>query len=314
MTITPSTSSEQPNAGIEVIVTINRKGGTGKSETADVLEAIATIGGRRCQLIDVDDANSGLARRVGRDNVIKIGWDANATQAAAWTTSHANSADTFVFDLGSGIESADLPVLGFLARVWTLLRERGARITIFVVVGTNAPIRNFIDRIEDRFGHIARVAVIFNNQDGSSAFPGELRPGASAHLAHSQPGVQQVRLVRQQLLSAILTAPSPGFARATALMARRAGRFARQPLIRDIFGENPANALDGLAEGGHGGWHYSVTTMTDATDERLAQNEAVGMAERALHDTSLSDGDQLGVLRKYRLACAAWRYGATQTK
>lgn len=301
-----------PFAGMRVVTTINRKGGTGKSETVDLLEAIASASGRRCKLIDVDDANSGLARRVGRNNVIKVSWDARAQDAASWVTAHAPTAAAMLFDLGSGIESTDLPVMAFLARVWKLLRDGGAEITILIVVGTNAPLRDFVDRIEERFGDIAGIAMIFNNQDGSRAFPASMasRTTPRAHLGHSPSGLQQVRLTRQEPLSAILAAPSQGFKSATALLAHRAAAFARQPLIQHIFGADAADKLDTFATPAPRRHHFAVTSARDATDERLAQNEKLAIAERALRDRSLSPGEQLVALECYREAIDTWRRGS----
>lgn len=308
MTANDSVGWAGPNR--TVFVTMTTKGGAGKTETADVLEAVLTLGGQTCRLVDVDDGNRGLASRVGIGNVVKAPWTNTVAQAPSWVDRHAKGADSLVFDLGAGIESADLPIVAFLSTVWRLLHDEGARIVFCAVVSTNAHTSMFIERINRNYGALGEVVTVYNNQDGSRAFPDELlaRPEPKIWLRQLPAGVQAVRLARPERLSEVIRSPAPGYHLATAMMANRIVAFAEQPVIRDAVGTAGLERLRGRVDVGPPPVLFSISQKSHATDEAIQQNARVAAADRALRDPALDDPAVLRAALIYRKERQAWQH------
>ena len=302
----------QPFAGKDVFVSVSPKGGPGKTESCDAIEAVFTLGGSKCLLVDADDGNRGLFRRVGADHVIKVSWDFGAPDASGWLTHHAGFGDRMIFDLGAGIDSADMPVMSFLGSVWKLLHEGGARIVFACIVSTNAPVSpSFVERAVKNHGRFGDVVILANNQDGSGSFPVELdiRPEPRLQLRRLQAGVQSVRLMRKAPLSSIIAAPSLGYGMATALMASRLLAFAKQPVIEDLVTSSALERLK-VAAAGARRMFYDVATANDATDSRLAMNADLAVAHRRLLVPDASNEDVLEAALAYRLSRKAWMTNA----
>lgn len=291
-----------------VFVTMTTKGGAGKTETADVLEAALTLSGRVCRLIDVDDGNSGLARRVGKSEVVKADWSNGVAQAPAWVERYSRDVDGLVFDLGAGIESADLPIMAFLSTTWRLLQDRGARIIFCAVASTNAATPMFIKRIAENYGTLGEIVIVFNNQDGSAAFSDEVaaRPEPKLHLGQLPAGIQAVRLAHQARLSNVIRSPVPGFDMATRRMAARLIAFAGQPVIRDAVGPDGLEKLRALSGGGVPSVHFRIRHKDLASDEMILQNARVAAAHALLMAPDPDDAAILSAARQYRDEQKAW--------
>lgn len=295
-------------SGLTVFVTSTPKGGAGKTETADLLEAGLTLGGSKCVLVDVDDGNRGLKRRVGERSVVKTDWTSSVMKAPAWLGTNAADADALIFDLGAGIDSSDLPIMAFLATVWRLLQQGGARVIFCAVVSTNAPTSSFIDRIGRSFGDLGEVVIVCNNQDGSREFPKEVasRPEPKVHLRQLAAGVQSVRLGRQEPLSTVLRAPASGYHLATALMAQRLLAFIEQPIIGEVVAPAATEWLKGLARQAAPRLHFAVSRKALATDAAIELNARIARAEDALLAPEIQDMALLDAARAYRRERAAW--------
>ncbi|MDR6852678.1 hypothetical protein J2Y54_002198 [Sphingomonas sp. BE123] len=301
-------------SGLTVFVTSTPKGGAGKTETADLLEAGLTLSGSKCVLVDVDDGNRGLKRRVGERSVVKTDWTSSVMKAFAWLGTNAADADALIFDLGAGIDSSDLPIMAFLATVWSLLQQGGARIIFCAVVSTNAPTSSFIDRIGRSFGDLGEVAIVCNNQDGSKEFPKELagRPEPKLNLRQLAAGIQSVRLARQEPLSTVLRTPASDYHLATALMAQRLLAFAAQPIIREVVSPAATEWLDALARRAAPRLHFTVSRKALATDAAIELNARVARADDALLAPGIEGSALLDAARAYRRERAAWA-AATRT-
>ncbi|TFI57502.1 hypothetical protein E2493_14955 [Sphingomonas parva] len=292
-----------------IFVTMTPKGGAGKTETADALEALASLGGRECLLVDVDDGNRGLGRRVGSEEVVKIPWTTSATDAAAWIERDAATAQCLIFDLGAGIDSAELPVMAFLCSTWRILRDRGARIVFCAVVSTNAPTSTFVQRIDRNFGMLGDVLIVCNNQDGSKAFPEELaaRHEPQIDLGQLPAGIQAVRLSRRERLSAVLQNPQPEYQFASAMMARRILNFAVQAPISDFAGPEALRTLEEAASRGPGRIFSVIRTRAHARDAVITQNARAAAAEDALLLPQLDDAQILAAAKDFRREVPALR-------
>ncbi|MBA2933883.1 hypothetical protein HZF05_07190 [Sphingomonas sp. CGMCC 1.13654] len=292
---------------VHVLTTV--KGGAGKTETTDMLEAVLTLTGHRCTLVDVDDGNRGLARRVGVDNVVKLDWTSGIEDAPGWVAQYgSDSAHHLLFDLGAGISSSDTPVMAFLQTVWRMLHNEGARIIFYCIVSTNAPTSRFVERMVSTYGKIGTILIVHNDQDGSRAFPADIanRAEPQIDLRHQAPGIQEVRLRHRARLSAVIANPLPGYRLATALMATRVHAFARQLAAVSIIDPASLAALDGGSPPVPR-LMYSTRRSSDATDERILCNGKLHDAHHALLANGLSDSELLTAAKAYRAACASWQ-------
>lgn len=298
----------QPYAGIVAHVTITTKGGAGKTETADVLEAIYTLRGSACICVDIDDGNRGWGRRIGRDNVVKVDWTNGASDAAPWLKRNAPPVGAIIFDLGAGISSSDTPVMAFLATIWRLLHEGGARLVFHCVVSTNAPTARFVERISATYGRLGEIVIVLNNKDGSGNFPEGLTnlPEAQLKLGCLQPGIQAVRLSRSEPLSAVIAVPVPGYMLASAMMAARVYAFAKELVMKGLC-EPRLLSSPKLMPVRVPRLHLSIRRAEDATDDRIRQNADL----RSSHDILIADSLPFAELNTaahaYREAYAAWR-------
>lgn len=303
------TANNVIGSGPLVFVTMTPKGGSGKTEVADVLEAALTLSGRTCRLIDVDDGNRGLARRVGKSEIETAPWTSTVAQAPAWVERYARDVDSLVFDLGAGIESADLPVLAFLSTTWRLLQDRGARIIFCAVASTNAATSTFIERISRNYGALGEVVIVCNNQDGSESFSDELsvRLEPKVRLRQLSAGVQAVRLARRARLSDIIRSPAEGYLMASRMMADRLVSFAKQPAICEAIGPDGLEKLRKFSRGETARVHFTIRREEHATDKVIMQNVRVAIAEMLLLDPVLDDEAILSAARFYREEQQAWR-------
>ena len=298
-----------PHTGRIVLVTMTPKGGAGKTETTDVAEATFTLGGHRCVLVDADDGNRGLGRRIGLDNVTKLAWTSGAEDAPDWIARHAGNGDRLIFDLGAGIGSADLPIMAFLGSVWRMLHQGGARIIFLCIVSTNAPAATtFVERVVSLYGRIGEVVILCNDQDGSGTFLNGIadRPEPKVRLGNLAAGIQAVRLMRKEPLSSIIDAPMPGYASATAIMASRVHAFASQAYFAALVDPSALARLK-VAAGNAPKLLYTVMTAASAADVRIEQNARLAAAQRALLASELDDASVLTAAKAFRRAHAEWK-------
>jgi hypothetical protein len=296
-----------PAQAFTVHITITPKGGAGKTEVATVLEAALTATGHSPVLIDVDDGNRGLTRRIGKEHVVALNWASGPEDAPTWVRRHAAGDTPMIFDLGAGLMSADLPILDFLGSVWRLLYNKGARIVFHCVVSTNAPTNRFIGQILENYGRIAEVVIVCNNQDGSASFPADIasRENHRLKLDHLYPGLQAVRLLRKVPLSALIAEPMQRYTIATKMIAARVYRFARQLADASLLDPSCLAKLEAAAVGVPP-LHYTLAHLADATDDRIERNARLSRAHRRLVAAELSPSGLLSAAEDYRLAHAAW--------
>lgn len=298
----------QPFADIQVFVTVTPKGGAGKTETADILEAILTLSDRSPLLVDVDDGNSGLARRIGRDHVVKLNWSSTARHAPIWVAEHVRDVRAIIFDIGAGLDSSDLPILSMLQSIWRLLADGGAQILFCAVVSTNAPVSSFVQRLHRTYMHLGTIAIVYNDQDGSGQWPEGIGTGQELpiHLPRAGGGLQALRLSRREPLSQILLHPQEGYHLATAMMAARVLLFADSPGLTSIAPAATLERLSNLASGVPRRLHYRLTTLADTQDQRVLQNERMARTHDALLRSDLSDEAVVTAAGAYRQEFRAW--------
>lgn len=295
-------------ASMIVHIMITPKGGAGKTETADVLEAVLSLSGQRPLLIDVDDGNRALTRRIGNEHVIPLNWASGPEDAPAWLRRYATSNAPMIFDLGAGLMSADLPILAFLSSVWRLLHDQGARIIFHCIASTNAPAYRFIRQILDTYGRIAEMMIVFNNQDGSRAFPADIaeRQEPKLKLDHLYPGLQSVRLLKKAPLSTLIAEPMIGYTLATKLIAARVCSFARQLTAASLLDPVGLAKLETLPAGMPRRLQYAIGDLFNATDDRIARNARLAQAHQRLISADLNSSGLLSAAEDYRIAHTAW--------
>ncbi|WP_207077870.1 hypothetical protein [Novosphingobium sp. KA1] len=290
-----------------VHITSTPKGGAGKTETADVLEAALSLTGTRPILIDVDDGNRGLTRRIGKEHVVGLNWTSGPEDAPGWVRRHAAGNGPLIFDLGAGLMSTDLPILNFLGSVWRMLHDEGAKIVIYCIVSTNAPTSRFIQQMISTYGRIAEIMILRNDQDSSGAFPADIadRSERQLKLDHLAGGIQAVRLLTKAPLSTVIAEPLPGYGLATKMMAARIYRFARQLAAASLLDPSGLSVLQAAAAGGRPVLR-KISRLADASDDRLARNARLAEAHQALVAGDMDPSVLLAAAEEYRHAHAAW--------
>ncbi|URD60700.1 hypothetical protein M8312_13120 [Sphingomonas sp. KRR8] len=308
----PIAEARWPNT---IYIVTTKKGGAGKTETTECLEALSTMSGKRCLLVDVDDGNRGLGRRVGLDRVIKVSWDAPVSNAPHWVTKHAPAADTMIFDLGAGIDSSDLPITAYLSSIWRMLANGGARVIICAVVSTNAPTSNYIERLGKRFETLGELLVVCNNQDGSQEYPAELADlgMTKVHLGQVPSGIQAVRLSRRELLSTVIQNPSVGFTLASACMAQRLLKFAQQSFFKDFVTIDALDKLGSISSAAPRQCAYTILKRAQATDMAIKENARLAASMSSLLAPDLDDQAILAAAKSYRSQYLRYREAAITT-
>lgn len=284
-----------------IFIVTTPKGGSGKTETADCLEAALSLTGLSVGLVDVDDGNRGLLRRVGKENVIKLDWSTAATAAPDWASRRALDHEAIIFDLGAGIDSSDLPIMSFLGSVWRLLADHGVRITVCAVISTNAHTSAFLERLERKFDGLGTVVPVLNNQDGSASFQNGMCDSArkNLRLGMMEPGFQIVRLSRKERLSAVIANPAQNFRLASAFMGHRVARFARHPVLADLINSSHLKRF-GSANGDTPELHYTVRTMKAASDYAIEANARLKKSYDLLLDPSIKPHEAFEAITSFQ--------------
>lgn len=284
-----------------IFIVTTPKGGSGKTETADCLEAALSMSGLSVGLVDVDDSNRGLLRRVGKENVIKLDWSAAATAAPDWVSRPALNHDAIIFDLGAGIDSSGLPIMCFLDSAWRLLADQGVRITVCAVISTNAHTSAFIERLERKFDGLGTVVPVLNNQDGSASFQDGMgdNAGKKMRLGMMDSGIQIVRLSRKERLSAVISNPAKNFRMASAFMGHRVARFSRHPILAGLINSSKLERF-GSANGDTPKLHYTVRTMKAASDSAIEANARLKKSYDLLLDPSIKADEAFEALTSFQ--------------
>jgi hypothetical protein len=302
----PTREADQRYAGVTAHVMLTVKGGAGKTETADVLEAALTLFGQRCLLIDIDDGNRGLSRRVGSSNVVKLGWESGASDAPDWVATHVNSIDDLIFDLGAGISSSDTPVMACLASIWRILSDGGGKVIFYCIVSTNAPTAGFIERVASSYGRFASLVIVWNNQDNSRQFSSEVSATyPKINLDHLAGGLQAVRLMRREPLSGIIRGPTPGYELASAMIAARVNAFAAQMQHTSIGSPRRGELLARAAAAPV--VMFAIRRASLASNERILENAQLLEAHRHLLAPVIDDVGLVARAQAYRQAYRAYR-------
>lgn len=272
-----------------------QKGGSGKTTFADILNAVCQAAGKDTLVVDVDDGNSGFIRRCGKGSALSLSWSQPRGGASAWIDSYIKGKDIVLFDLGANLFASGAPVTEFLAEVVTHFQASGARIVFFAVASTNSPgCGRLVAEMRNDFGLLGDVRVVENNTDGSGAFPSEITTLGMPRVKveHIDPGIQAVRLLRQEHLLDVLSSPPAGYARAMALYAKKVLAFAEQETVMDIAGGDSLRRLRELAQGSVEQC-FLVRDFDTANDQTMEANAAYGQALRALRRVDQGDCNEV---------------------
>jgi len=297
-----------PFSDLIVFVTPALKGGVGKTETTDNIEPLLTLSERPPLLVDVDDGNSGLIRRVGHERVHKLKWSTSPRSARRWIDEHLIGRRSVIFDIGAGLDSCDLPILATLETIWRILADGGAKIIFCAIVSTNAHTANFVARLQNDYSDLGTVAIVYNDQDGSKQWPKniDLTGKELINLSQAQSGIQAVRLSRQDCLSTVLRSPAQGYSRATALMAFRVYLFGLSQGLSGLFTEAAFDELETLFAARPRNQAFTIGNSAEASDAFIDQNERCGVARDALLRPDLQDTEIFEAGRTFRREFLRW--------
>lgn len=278
------------------MILINQpKGGVGKTTVAEFAHATCQASGLRTLVVDADDGNSGFIRRSGKGSALPLSWTTDEEAVQAFIEKHINNHDVTIFDLGANLSASDAPVTGFLAELVTRMAG-AARIVFLAVAAPNAPgVGRLIRHMRDDYGSLGEVIVVENDVDGSGAFSKSLATVGIAKIAleHIDPGVQAVRLLREEALLKVLESPGTDYDLATARYASNVLAFAKQDRVRDIFGDGGLDRLGKLAAQKPLGLHYRISSLARANNTAIRLNHDYGTAHRALLRADKDNSDDL---------------------
>lgn len=281
----------------ELIVIAQNAGGEGKSTWTEAMTALGTIAALNPLVFDADPGMRGFRNRSGGEGLIELGWNESHTvgeDGMTWCQKHFADRKLVLVDTGANFFAATHRVQEYLFEAIEAALELGIKVAIHVVVGTNkaGSFRGAVD-FHTRFSQHVDVVLVRNNRDGSAEFgEGKLSPNWSAtvDIAHLDVGLQAYRLSRAEPLLGILRNPTPGYAIASAMIARWLLRIARAEYVRSIFGDIPERELADLSALAPGGCHFTLTSLRSVKDEALQANAAVFRARRAFRTASPDDG------------------------
>lgn len=274
-----------------ILVLGTSKGGTGKTTVADASAAAAVAAGHKVLVVDVDDGNSGFKRRAGKSEALALGWSTSQDEMEPWADKHLRGVNFVIFDLGANFTASDAPVCGFMGALVTMLRREGAKVIFLAIASPNAPgTGRLVSAMREDFGSLGDVRLIENNVDGSKAFSASLKTAGLTKIGfgHIDPGVQAVRMQREEPLIAVLRNPAPGYRLATARYARRVLDFVQQASVQDIFGQAVAE-FEVLAADAPTGTQYVIPDLARATDDAVTANMSLGEASRRLRAVDRDD-------------------------
>lgn len=272
---------------IILALVITNAGGEGKSTWAEILAAFARLAGLGVVVADVDPGNRGYLNRNGDDSALSLDWSPSGNggkalaDPAAWFDENLAGSNLAILDTGANMLAAANPINKFVGGLIEVARRKGAKIVVYGVTSPNkAGSSDLVEMIYHRFRRGAEVVVVQNDRDGSAAFDAslaELGP-AIISLPHIEPGLQAVRLRRCIPLDEVLTKPETGYERATALIAKRLMRAARQDAVMEIVGKEPISRLKALGSQAPVGTHYRVSNIELAGNVSMDANEKMAGA------------------------------------
>ena len=154
-----------------------------------------------------------------------------------------------------------------------------------VIVGTNkvGSFRGAID-FHRQYGQHVDVILVRNNRDGLEEFgESKLSPNwtATIDIPHLPPGLHAYRLSRAELLLGILRNPTPGYAKASAMIAQWLLEIAEVEYIYSVFSDSVIQELEELSSGAPEGYQYALTSLKGVEDDNLSANVAMDKAQHA---------------------------------
>ncbi|TFI57143.1 hypothetical protein E2493_16675 [Sphingomonas parva] len=266
-----------------VILSASPKGGCGKTTVTDATASVSVASGHSTLVVDVDDGNSGYRRRAGKGAALSLSWTTTADRTRPWLAKNVYGKDVVIFDLGANLVASESPVTEFLGEAILQLKATGSRIVFFAIASPNAPgTGRLIRSMRDDYSSVAEVYIVENNVDGSNAFPENMGTFGITTIPfpHMDPGIQAVRMLREEPLLEVFRAPSPGYEVATARYAQKVASFAKQEAVRGLFGDDGLPEFQRLAAAAPGGLRYAIGGLRGARNEAIRANERLLLASR----------------------------------
>lgn len=273
---------------LTIALIMTNAGGEGKSTWAEILAAYGQLAGLNTIVSDVDPGNRGYLNRSGDDSALSLDWtprdDADPSAPAdpvTWYNTHLAGRQLAILDTGANMLAASNPINKFIGGLIAVARQNGARIIVYCVTSPNKPgSDDLVEMMYHRFRTGAEVVIVQNDRDGSRTFNASLATLGTpiVNLPHIDPGLQLMRQRRRIPLHDVLMMPEVGYERATAMVAQRLLRAAKQDSIIDVVGREMIAPLERIATTAPHSTFYRISDLDCAGNAAITANEKIAAA------------------------------------
>jgi len=313
----PTNSVEQvakkdKNQDCIFIVSIKQKGGTGATEVAAKLSAIAQLANERVVVIDADNGVRSFKRRYSKNSAISVPSVGEITPIK-FLKDLMKDYNYIYLDLPGGFASHDDEEVRWLWGLIDAATEFGLRKVCLFVAGSSAEgsASTAVQLAKDpSLGGIN--IIVLNDNSGSGVFDPIELPGGTrlARFPYMQSGISSAIRQVPRNLADVLRYPARGFSLAAALYCQSLLKLYDEDALVEVLPLAARSLLEQLAEDAPAQLFYTVPLAADATDVALLANAAITPAfDRLVHRNPLTAFAALLRFRRSYRAYRTARYG-----
>ena len=257
-----------------LLLVLTNAGGEGKTLLSLLLRALLNLSDEAVGVLDADGGNYSAAYRMhsagDQDGVRTVRWGTDADRAEQIVGDHVGK--HMIFDSGANMAAANREIMGLLPELRRQVAALSYRPVVFLPVSTNkagavGAIKELAPKIEQFEQVFVRV-----NRDGSANFEAGLDPKHTIDVGWLQPGLQNYVDHAGGLVRAVTMAP-PGYELAADMVCDWMRNFAEQPLVQQIIGSGPANALEHLGRSKPAVTRFHLKVLASTTNEEILNNQ-----------------------------------------
>lgn len=294
-------------------VVITNSGGEGKTTCTETLAALATLSGRKVQVVDIDPGNRGFTNRNGDESAVSIDWAGrtfDVNNPHAWYDDHMRGKDLTLLDTGANMLVSGSLANQFIMGLLNVAAENDVRTVFYCVTSPNKPGSDeLVEIMYQRFHRAGEIVIVQNDRDGSGEFKPSLAQLGTpiVNLPYLRTGLLALRLQRQITFAEFVQQPVIGYERATATIAAHLLEVARQSKVQDVVGDKACEVLKELSAGAIRSWFYTISSLRHTTNDCLTANERLSHAWQVMKNLEdPSDADLLVASRDLLAKSAAW--------
>lgn len=291
------------------VIVLNQNGGGGKTTISRSLACLSELSEKKLRLIDSDGGNFGLLRAEGSNRVVALPWSL-PDDALAQLVDEQNETDIIVLDTGANCLVMGSPFGATLEALMSKLEAVGFRVVIVVPAATNkiGDAEGALRAIDVFVSSSKDILIVENDRDGSAAFDPRLRQTGLPVVSFPNiaAGINTVLSEHRGPIRQFLTAPKPGFRRASAIVAKKLLNFAAQEPVRFFLNDSAITELKTLSFEAPKSLHFVVRTRDCAKDQVLDLNQRVASTRHQFKSTKPNEPQFMQVAEDYWQACYDW--------